>query len=68
MDARRSTNWVNQRFHQWEHSLAISTDKLVHKKEFQVILIAILFLGLILAFLFAHMPIPGETPVIPGYP
>lgn len=43
-------------------------EKLVHKREFRVILIAVLVLGLILAFLFAEMPIAGETSPMPGYP
>jgi predicted PurR-regulated permease PerM len=68
MDTRRSTNWLNQRLHQWEHSLAFFFEKLVHKRKFRVILIAVLVLGLILAFIFAQMPIAGETSPIPGYP
>jgi hypothetical protein len=62
MDTRRTTNWLNQRFHQWEHSLELSSEKLVHKRQFQIIFVAILVLGLIMAFIFAQMPIAGETP------
>ena len=68
MDTRRSTSRLNQRLYQWEHSLALSSEELVHKREFQVILIAVLVLGLILAFIFAQTPIAGENYPIPGYP
>jgi hypothetical protein len=70
MDTTRSTNWLNQRLIRKEHSWAISSEKFVynHKREFWVILIAVLVLGLITAFLFAQMPIAGENFPIPGYP
>jgi hypothetical protein len=68
MDTRRSTNWLNQRLLQWEHSLAFFFEKPVHKKRFKVILVAVLVLGLILVFIFAQTPIAGETSPIAGYP
>ncbi|MFA5252268.1 MAG: hypothetical protein WC454_06770 [Phycisphaerae bacterium] len=68
MDTRIGTNWLSQRLYQWEHDLALSTENLVHKRGFRAILIAVLILGLILAFIFAQMPITGETPIMPGYP
>jgi hypothetical protein len=70
MDARRSTNELNRRLIREKYSWAFSSEKLVHKrkKEFLMILIAILIFGLIMAFLFAQMPITGENYPMPGYP
>ena len=68
MDTVRNTNWLNQRLPQWWLSLVVFFDKVVHQKKFVVILVAILIFGLILAFIFAQMPITGENLPIPGYP
>lgn len=68
MDTRMDTKWLSQRLLQWERRLVLSSETLVHKRQFQMIFVAILVLGLILAFIFAQMPIAGETPFIPGYP
>ena len=70
MDTRRTTSWLNQRLHQWEQSLVLSSESLVHnhRREFWVIFVAILVFGLILAFIFAQMPIAGENFPITGYP
>ncbi len=68
MDTRMNTNWLSQRLYHWEQNLELFSEKLAHKKQFLVIFVAILVFGLILAFIFAQMPITGENLPIPGYP
>jgi hypothetical protein len=68
MYMRENITRFNQRLHRWEHSFVLSTEKLVHKREFWVIVITALIFGLILAFIFAQTPLTGELKPVPFYP
>jgi hypothetical protein len=68
METKENISRPNQRLHPWWKRFVLSSDKLVHKRSFWVILLAALVFGLVLAFLFAEMPIAGENYPIPVYP
>jgi len=68
MDIKRNITRFSRRLYQSERGIVLPSEKFRRKKNFLTILIAVLVLGLILAFLFAQMPIAGETFPIPGYP
>ncbi|MBN1392742.1 MAG: hypothetical protein JW947_08060 [Sedimentisphaerales bacterium] len=69
MNTRKNIDRLNQRFHQWEHSLVLSSGKLVHKKEFwPIVVAAFAILCLILMVFFAQKPVTGELEPVPFYP
>jgi hypothetical protein len=68
MDMKRNIIRLNQRLYQRVQHLALSSDKLVHKREFWAIVVAVLIFGLILAFIFAQRPLAGELTPVPFYP
>jgi hypothetical protein len=70
MDREKTTSELDQRLNQKERNGTHPREKFMykHKKEFWAILIALLVFGLILAFIFAQMPIAGGNYPIPGYP
>lgn len=68
MDIERNTTRFDQRPYQSERGTVPPSERFKRKKNLLIILIAVLVFGLILAFLFAEMPITGENIPIPGYP
>ncbi|MFZ0034258.1 MAG: hypothetical protein WAK60_04610 [Sedimentisphaerales bacterium] len=58
MDTRRKITRLDQRLHQWEHSLVLSSEKLVHKKEFwEMLITSLVLLGLMVALVLTRKPV-----------
>jgi hypothetical protein len=68
MNTKRNITKSDQRLQQNMKNITYPAEELKRRKNFLTILIVILVFGLILAFIFAEMPIAGESVLVPGYP
>ncbi len=69
MNTKRNITRFDQKLYRLEHSMAISTEKLMHKKEFWVVLIATLVIvGLVLVAVFTQKPVTGVLTPVQFYP